>query len=167
MFVLVAAILVAVGANAGARAPRLEAPSPQRTVAREWVHFVDDGDQRDACALQTLGEVNGQPCSALPAGVALHCPKNAFLHGPRRGGVRPPSQQVGMIVEESSSLAFARLHSQRRRSRVGGALGMELHEGVWRVSYLRQAQRIFAPAGTMWYSGVWRSLWYPYSCAFS
>ncbi len=74
-------------------------------------------------------------------------------------------EQVGTIAEEGPNLAFAVLRSQRKGSRVRGALGLELQGGAWRVSYLRQGESTYVPAGAVWQSEAWRRLWYPPSCS--
>lgn len=131
----------------------------------EWVRLIDSGDRRDACTLQTVGEVGGIPCRELPSRHLLHCFKDGVIHRPSASELLRPSEQVGPITEEGPNQAFAVLRSERRESRVRGAVGLELLPGAgWRVKYLRQGSSTFVPAGAVWQSDTWRKLWYPPSC---
>jgi hypothetical protein len=140
-------------------------PSAQRAVAEEWVRYMDSGDRRDACALQTVGEVDGRPCTELPTREVLRCPKHGVIRRPKANEVLMPYEQVGVISEEGPISAFAVLRSERKGSRIRGALGLALQSGVWRVSYLRQGESIYVPAVAVWQSEAWRKLWYPASCS--
>jgi hypothetical protein len=134
-------------------------------VAQEWVDYINSGNQRDACSLQTVGEVGGRSCGALPTRQVLHCPKGAVVRKPSASEVLRSYEQVGTITEEGANRAFAVLHAQRKKSRVSGALGLELRDGTWQVSYLRQGGNTYTPAGTVWMTEVWRKLWYPSFCS--
>jgi hypothetical protein len=141
--------------------------TPQRAVSEEWVGFLNRGNQRAACELQTVADVNGQPCTTLSTGQLLHCPLVPV--GPkkksrRESELRRVFEQVGSITEEGADRAFAVLNSQRKTSRWRGALGLEQLRGTWRVSYLRQGEDTYVPAGAVWMTEAWRKLWYPPTC---
>lgn len=164
--IMACAAVIGMAAGAGARSiPHPGPPSPQRDLAEEWVRHINSGDQRDACALQAVGEVNGRPCSELPTRQVLHCPKNSVVRKPKPSDVLRAYEQVGSVTEEAEGRAFAVLRSQRKKSRVRGALGLELRDGRWQVTYLRQGDKTYAPAGDVWMTDAWRKLWYPPRCS--
>jgi hypothetical protein len=140
--------------------------TPQRALSEEWVGYIDRGNQRAACELQTVGEVNGQPCGSLPTRWALHCPFVPVGAKPTwsKSELRPVFEQVGIITEEGPDRAFAVLRGQKKGSPARGALGLELLGGQWRVSYLRQGAETYVPAGAVWMTETWRTLWYPPTC---
>jgi hypothetical protein len=143
-------------------------PTPQRQVATEWVRDVDKGNQRAACELQTTAEVGGRPCGALPERVILHCPRatgGSKPSRPRSIELRMPAQQLGAVTEESADQAFVALYAERLTSKARGAVGLELVGGSWRISYIRQGNQIYAPAGLVWQTKTWRTLWVAPSCA--
>ncbi len=169
---VVIAVLSLVSADMSAAAsepiPHQSEVTPQRRVAEEWVRYMNRGNQRSACELQTTREVNGQPCDALPTQRVLHCPRipagSSSEWLPKKSELRRVFEQVGGITDEGNGRAFAVLKSQRKESRRRGALGLEVVEGTWRVSYLRQGSKIYVPAGTVWMTETWRKLWYPPVC---
>jgi len=169
-FIIVPSIAACAIAGAAAVAngqliPHPGQPSPQRAVATEWVRYINSGDQRDACYLQIAAEVNGRPCGELPTRQVLHCPKNAVVRKPSPHELRRSSEQIGSITEEASDRAFAVLKSQRKASKWRGTIGLERSGATWRISYVRQGDRIYQPAGTVWLSETWRTLWYPLGCS--
>lgn len=142
--------------------------APQAAVSQEWVRYMDSGNQRSACELQTVTALNGQPCAALPSRQVLHCPKIAAGQKPKRSptasDLRKPIEQVGRITEEGPGSSFAVVYSQRKSSQARGALGLERLGGAWRVSYFRQGKSTYVPASAVWMSEAWRKLWVPPIC---
>jgi hypothetical protein len=98
----------------------------------------------------------------------LRCPKIPVGRSPEEGFEKPALrrvfERVGTIQDEDSGRASAVLKSQRKASRLRGALGLELVAGAWRVSYLRQGANTFVSAGAVWMTETWRKLWYPPKC---
>ncbi len=170
---LVVGAMIALGSAANGSADPIPhqagLSSPQTVVSQEWVRYMNNGNQRAACALQTVASVNGQACDALPTRQVLHCPKSSASQKPKRGSKssarRKPVEQVGSITEEGAESAFAVLLSERKSSQAHGALGLARVAGTWRVSYLRQGEDTYVPAGTVWMSEAWRKLWVPPTCA--
>jgi hypothetical protein len=159
----VGAALLAGSAGAGQQISRPPWPlSPQRQVAIEWVGYINERDELDACERQTVPEVEGKPCGLLwPGGV--HCPLFAETHGPilKKSDFRQPDEQVGALTEETPERAFVVLYPQLITRKGRGAIGLELIGGVWRVSYVRKGGNIFAPAGTVMMSKTHGELWAP------
>jgi len=149
--------------------PHLGKQPPQREVSEEWVRYVDIGDQRAACELQTVPEVNGLACGSLPPVFSYSCPMApvgavAKKSPPRASELRRVYEQVGALTEEGADRAYVVLNGQKMGSRWRGALGLERVGDTWRVSYLRQGTDTFAPAGAVWMTDAWRRLWYPPGC---
>jgi hypothetical protein len=138
-------------------------PSAQRQVAQEWSADIAARDQRAACGLQTIPEVEGKPCSDLPFGLPFHCPKHSATHGRafEPSDFRKPAEQVGALTEESPTRGFVDLYPKLISRKARAVIGVELVGGAWRVSYLRQGDDILAPAGTVAMSAVWGEFWGP------
>jgi hypothetical protein len=167
---IIALSLLGAGTSAAAPEPipHQSEVSPQRSAAEEWVRYMNRGNQRAACELQTTREVNGQSCDALPTQRVLHCPRIPVGQDlewlPKKSELRRVFEQVGKVTDEGNGHAFAVLNSQREERRWRGALGLEMVEGAWRISYLRQGAKIYVPAGSVWMTDTWRKLWYPPIC---
>jgi hypothetical protein len=152
--------LVVSGIGVAAAPPR-PAQTPQRVVSEQWVSDIGRRDQRGACELQTVQEVNGQPCTALWSRGWMSCPASGEGGKPpyRKSEIRTAAEQVGEFTEETSTRGFIRIRAQVKAKRLWGVLGLEQAEGVWRTTYLRYGNETFAPAGTSYQSEAWHKLW--------
>jgi hypothetical protein len=161
--------LAALGASAAAASQRVIS-SPALTqstsgVAERWVSAIDRGNQAEACEMQAVGTAAGLSCAQLPSAENLKCPKFKHQVFPKKSEVRSPVDQIGPVTEETPDRVFFVLLAQKRTSKVKGAVGVEKLGEVWKITYLRQGQETFAPAGDVYNTDTWRKLWYPPTCA--
>ena len=159
---VIAVPLWSAGATGVAASRPLSAQTPQRFVSEQWVRDIGKRNQRDACELQTVQEVTGRQCAALPTSEPVHCP--AIREGAkppyRKSEIRTVSEQVGEFTEESATRGFTRINAQVKARKIWAALGLEQAvSGEWLVTYLRYAGETFAPAGTSFQSEAWHKLW--------
>ncbi|GEM_PF-4926352 len=149
------------GAAANAATTSTTSVSPQRSVAENWVRYMNKGDERAACELQTAKDAAGYSCDKLPTVRFQHCPKAQAGAKPpyRQSEVRSVAEQVGEYTEESATRGFVVINAQVKSSKQRGALGLEQVAGAWQVTYLRQGSETFAPAGNAYQGKAWRKLW--------
>jgi hypothetical protein len=144
------------------------AETPQRIVSQQWVGAIGRGDQRSACELQTIQEVTGRSCAALPSEASPpKCPKAGPGAKPnyRKSEVRTAAEQVGEFTVDSPTRGFVKVYAQVKAKKLWGALGLEQDaSGSWRVTYLRYAGETFVPAGTSYQSEAWHKLWLGSQC---
>jgi hypothetical protein len=170
---ITALALASIGGGAHASAAdgpvsHVQPESPQRTLAEEWVGFVDRGNQRGACELQVSGQVHGSPCASLPTRELLQCPQvksgQADSSSQRSKELVRLPEQLGVLTQEGPDRAYVVLNSRREGARWRGALGVETVAGAWRITYLRQGTETFPAAADVWYSRAWHRIFYPAGC---
>jgi hypothetical protein len=175
-------IILAIGAAcaigaafwAGPAAGRQQPPRlPQRVAAEEWVAYIDVGNLRAACELQTEAQAKGtgavgEPCGSLPTSTPPpRCPKySAGAKLPyRKSEIRTVAEQVGEFTEESPTRGFVRINAQVKASGAWGAVGLEQVAGVWRITYFRYADVVVAPAGNVYETWpFYHQLWVSNQC---
>jgi hypothetical protein len=147
--------------TAGATTSTTPLATPQRVAAEEWVGHMNTRNLRATCELEAIGQGPGQPCAGLPTQEPSNCP----VAGPgakppyRRSEIRTAAEQVGDFTEESLTRGYFRLNAQVKARGLWGALGLEVMDGAWRITYLRYATETFAPAFSSYQSEGWHKLW--------
>jgi hypothetical protein len=172
LLILLAICLIAVplwsaGATGVAASRPRPAQTPQRVVSEQWVGDIGNRNQRGACELQTVQEVNGRPCGALPTTESVNCPAIHEGWKPRfrKSEIRTVAEQVGAFTEESATRGFIRINAQVKAKKFWGVLGLEqTPSGIWGTTYLRFAGETYAPAGASYQSEAWHKLWISNRC---
>lgn len=115
-----------------------------RALATRWTSYVDAGNARAACLLQSVQSVNGKVCGELPTSSGpFYCPNIPPGPQPKRLSA---AQQVKQVRLNDGS-ARALVVSQVRPITFRGHLGLVWEGGRWRVDYFQAGSTLLRPAG--------------------